>query len=209
MQWKMKIPPQVSSVAMLCLCSVYVCYLLFALVSTLNASIDEKYTYQKLSINMVCDELDRLAHGEGNIAILTRVATQIDAGDGAICALYDSDFNILSRRTPLPDVTPFNPADYPELANMIRLNRQGEATVWYSKPGLPQHAVKVYFRWASDVFVILGVSRYTVNSPIYDTLYTGAVILAGISGVSFLITGLSLWTERRRMKHEQSVSTAG
>jgi len=92
---------------------------------------------------------------------------------------------------------------------MIRLNRQGEATAWYNKPGLPPHAVKVYFRWASDVFVILGVSRYTVNSPIYDTLYAGAVILVGISVVSFLITGLSLWAERGRIKHEQSVSTAG
>jgi len=159
-KWKIKVTPQIANAVMLCLCSVYVCYLLFALVSTLNASIEEKYTYQKLSVNLVCDELDRFAHSEGNIAILTRAATQIDAGDGSICALYDSDFNILSMRTPLPDVTPFSPADYPELANMIRLNRQGEAAAWYNKPGLPPHAVKVYFRWVGDVFVLLGVSRY-------------------------------------------------
>ena len=154
-------------------------------------------------MDLLCDEIDAL-EPDNPSEILARAATKIDGYDGTICGLYDDELRIVSSRSPLFGVTPFVPADYPDLVNAIRMEKSESVNVWYSSEGLPPHTIKVYFRWARDFVVIVGVSEYTANYEAGLTIRNVVAVLTAVSVVIFALIAFLLLKERKRAYGQSS-----
>ena len=135
--------PLLSFVTLCALFVIYCAYFYFAVNQLHGVLVYEKHKDRKLSVDIACDELDKQSYTEANRDILSRIVTRIDMADGSLCALYDEGLNILSGRSPLFNVEPFSPLDYPELVNKIKHNKTGETSVWYGGDGAPPHSIKI------------------------------------------------------------------
>ena len=165
--------------------------------STYDAFIDEKYDDKKLSIDLLCDEIDAL-ESDNPSEILARVVTKIDGHDRTICGLYNDGLQIVSSRSPLFGVTPFVPANYPDLVNAVRNGKSGSMNVWYDSEGLPPHTIKVYYRWVGNLVIIVGVSKYTTGYVMSSAFQNAYAILSAASYVFFAGTVIVLIIGRKR-----------
>jgi len=96
----------------------------------------------------------------------------------------------LSDRTPLFDDAPFDPWEYSALVQAVSENERGEITVWFEKEGAIPHRLHLYFRWIptdetlqNRLLMIVGVSKYSINTGIGSGVTYGAAALIAVSAV--------------------------
>jgi len=138
--------------------------------------------------------------------VLSNVATQIDATGGTYCQLFDWSLMGLSDRTPLFDGAPFDPFEYPAIVQAVRENESGEASVWFEGKGIVPHRMHLYYRWVptdgtlqNRLLMIVGVSKFSVNTGISSGVTYGAAALIAVSAV-FIVGSVVLWSTVQGMR---------
>jgi len=171
-------------------------YFYYALAHINGTLLHEKILDRRFTVDLACDEVDRLVAFRGDwdtfvyTEILSEVAARIDATGGTYCQLFDGNLMSLSDRTPLFDGAPFDPWEFPAFLQAVSENERGEATVWFEKEGAVPHRLHLYFRWIptdetlqNRLLMIVGVSKFSVNTGISSGVTYGAAALIAVSAV--------------------------
>ena len=171
-------------------------YFYFAFNHINEILLKEKYSDRKFNIDLICDEIDHFVEFNNNWEdydygkILSNVVSKTDATLGTYAELFDEGLNSLSQRSPLYKDAPLDPKEYPELVGSVRSSMRGETSIWFDKEGAIPQTVHIYYRWVptdnsseNKLLVILGVSKYSVDTSFESWIIYGAVSLIIISAV--------------------------
>jgi len=171
----------------------------FAAGAMQESLINEKYIDRKLDVDLLCGAVDRLVaiRDDWNeydyTAIIQEIVESLDATSRTCNQLLDMDLNMIAARTPMFSDSPIIVTEYPSLVEAIRENESGECTIWFDKPGIPSHEVKVYFRWvpidplaANRLLVMVGVSRFTIDHEVIGLVAYGEAALIIVAAVFVL-----------------------
>jgi len=188
---------------------LFIVVFIFYNVYTLNLAdnfLREKADGRRMLIDLICD----VAEAGGSREALISAVTEIVASGNRVtyAAVFkktnenkshndsrddNAKYTILSERSPYFTNMRFNPLAYPDFERDIRLNNRGRYEVLSEAPGeAPPHVVNVYFRWVfrdtdEPLLVIVGVSKYAIETDIDGGLRTGAWLIAS----AFIITGVT------------------
>ena len=171
--------------------------------------INEKYIDRQFVVDIACDEIDRIVTLNPNfskdnyITVLRHVAEEIDNTYGSYGELFDHELNSQSTRNHFFADSPLKIFDHSEIVNAVSNAERGKVVLWYNKPSIPQHYLYIYFRWVptdsenkDKLLLIVGVSKYSVNSKIGVKMIYGTVALIIISTI-FVTAALIILLERR------------
>jgi len=112
----------------------------------------------------------------------------IAAGDGVIVMMP-----VVS-----PNARGVNDIGYPEIVSAIMSRENGTYKLWFDKEGATPHDLYIYYRWIptdksldNRLLVMIGVSKYSVNTNIGAWITYGALALIIISAI-FIIGAVIL-----------------
>ena len=180
-------------------------YFYLSLNNMSDTLLQEKIISRRFDVDLVCDEIDKFVEIDNDWntydyeTILSYVVTEIDGTVGTYAELFDGHLNSLSERSPLFKGAPFDPREYPELIDFVKLNESGDMTVWFDKEGITPHDLYIYFRWvptdknlSNRLLVMIGVSKFSVDSNISVWVTYGAASLIVVSFVFIVTTVLTI-----------------
>lgn len=169
--------------------------------------LQEKIIDRRFDIDIICDEIDRIIIQNNDWdtynykSILASLSSKIDATIGTYSELFDDQMNSLSIRKPLFGMAPFVPHNYPALMDAINNHEHGDIEIMFNETtaaAIP-HKIYIYFRWTptdknlkNRMLVIVGVSRFSLNSNIGNDIVYGAVALIIVTAVFILVTVILL-----------------
>ena len=181
---------------------VFVYYNIFAL----NLSyyfLHEKIKDRQMMIDLICD----IADNDGNRESLTEIINEIDSyGDkGTYCELFDKDLNGLSDRTPHFSSFQFNPLVYSDFLRDVKINNRGKSELILNDKNIPDHVIYMYFRWIyrdtdEPLLIVIGVSKFSVETDIDGWLKTGAWLIAAAFSITGVISFIFSLTRNRGKK---------
>lgn len=163
--------------------------------------LQEEVYVKNLVLDMMCDIVES---GDDRTALINAVS-EIDTlkQRGVYCAVYNSDLKIISQRTPLYDVD-FDVLSNNDLKRDVRLQNRGKTTqAIEGNADYKNHTMYIYFRWVyydseDPILVILGMSKFAIETEYEGGLTTGAWVIAaafmGLGGYS-----ISLILKRRKV----------
>ena len=155
------------------------------IISLGNSYLREEVYVKNLVLDMMCDIAESADSRE---ALLTTVG-EIDTlkQRGVYCAAYDTELNVISERSPL--FGPYDPLEDRDLRRDVDHQNRGKADIMRKAgPDVPAHVVHTYWRWvyqASDepILIILGMSKFAVETNHESGLVIGLWVLCGAFGV--------------------------
>ena len=175
-------------------------YFSWAIPHVAEVLLEEKRISRQFDIDLICDEIDLYVEQDKNWEtyryrqILSHMVSKIDATPGTYAELFDDNFVTMSERTPLVDAAPFDPREYPQLNLAMKTQDRGEMKVWFDKKHIQPYDMHVYWRWVPTnhehshrLLVVIGVSKYSLDSSISGWITYGAVAL--IVTASMFIVG--------------------
>jgi len=175
----------------------FVVYLSVAISHANDVLIQEKIIDRRFEVDLIADKIDDMVDVKDDwytynyIELLTSIVERIDATGGTYAEIMDADFNTVSARHPLRGVT-FKPLAHPEVVDAIQGNERGALTVRFEDGVHPlqPHDIHLYYRWVPTdttlthrLLVIIGVSRYSIDTTFSDWITWGALVLLLITSV--------------------------
>ena len=161
--------------------------------------LEEKRISRQFDIDLICDEIDRYVEQDKNWEtyrykqILAQCVSKIDATGGTYAELFNENFESLSERHPYFANFSFDPRTYSALIGEIKRQNRGEMTVFVNEESVPAHDMHVYWRWVptspeyqNRLLVVLGVSKYALDSSVSDWITYGAIALI-ITASTFIV----------------------
>jgi hypothetical protein len=147
----------------------------------------EKTDGRRMKIDLICD----VAESGANPDTLISAIQEIDSAGkhGTYAAVFDTNLQIITERTPYFELMNFNPFDNSEFARDTRINNRGSLSMIVKPPDESPHVIHMYFRWIyrdtdEPLLVVLGVSKYAVETDIDGGLMIGAYLIAASFGVT-------------------------
>lgn len=175
-------------------------YFYYAFGHVNNVLLNEKIIDRRFDIDIICDEIDRIIEQNKDWdtynykSILSSLVTKIDATVGTYSELFDEQMKSLSVRRPLFGKAPFAPFNYPQLMDAIQNNEYGDMKIMFNEIGAIPHIIHVYFRWTptdkslkNRMLVLVGVSRFSIDSNIGNEIIYGAVALIIVASLFILV----------------------
>ena len=179
--------------------------LIFFIVFALNLSskfLSEKVFDRRMEIDLICD----MAESGGSRDKLIESISKIDAvgGKGTYCEIFNSNLKGLSDRSPYWEEVLFNPLKYEDFRDAVQFSSRGKFDLWYdAKEGGESHILHIYFRWIfqdtkEPLLVIVGVSKYSVETDIDSGLDVGMWLIVSSVAISIVLFGISTFRKVRK-----------
>jgi len=200
-----------------CFCTVvlsalFTVVLVFYNIYALNLAdnfLYEKTEGRRLMVDLICDVAE---HGDDRQALIEAINEIDSSGNrGTYAAVFDADLDILTVRSPYFKTMNFNPFNFPDFTREVKINNRGRISLISEfLPEASAHTINMYFRWVyrdseTPMLVIVGVSKYAVETDIDGGLKIGAWIIAS----AFTITGITSVIVALRKKTRSKKGGAG
>jgi len=194
---------------LLLLSFLFICVLIFYNVYALQ--LEDSFIAEKTANNFLMTDLicDLAAQGGCRDTLIDSVSNiDMSSNNGMYGAAFNADFEPISERTLRFPVSQYNPLNDPDFKRDVRLQNRGKATVMLEQTSeAPKHPINLYFRWVykdtpDAVLVIVGVSKYSLETDVEEWLKVGAWLIAA----AFTITGVCSVTIMLKRKKKEGVS---
>ncbi|MCL2743640.1 MAG: hypothetical protein FWE67_07300 [Planctomycetaceae bacterium] len=172
--------------------------------------LQEKFASIRYDADFACSTFDYLVQRDNKWDVqkyqdtLIFLASKIDATSKCYGELFDEQFNSISKRSPVFPNKTFDPKEYPDLMFLMQSENTGDYTVMFDPQVVPAHELHLHWRWIptdkeieNRLLLIVGCTKYSVNTKITDKFINSTVALFLISSV-FVIGSIMMLSVRSR-----------
>lgn len=166
-----------------------------------DSYLNEEVHVKNLVLDMMCD----IAESDDPVEMLLETVGEIDTlkQRGVYCAAYDAKFNVISERSPL--FGPYDPLkDDRDLKRDVERQNRGKSDILRKADGeTPEHTMHIYWRWvyqdtSEPMLIILGMSKFSVETNHETGLMVGFWILCGVFATLGVTSIIPLLKRRKR-----------
>ena len=173
-----------------------------------NMLLSEKLIEKQLEIDLIAEQTDFSVKKDNDwISAYEHYADSImismellDRVDMTYAAVFDENLQNLSARSPSYEGSPFEPNEYPEYLEAVKVNESGNVVLPFTPPGAKARDMYLHYQWLpSDtsqphrLLVVVAISKYTINTRVSTWVQITSILLV----IAIVVAAIFIW--RRRM----------